>query len=204
MDFTIFELITAFVAIFFGALVQGTIGFGLAIVAAPVVYLVTPELVPGSIILMGMLIGSLTAKRSMHAVELQEIKSALMGRIPGSLLGAVLLTMASQRTMGLFMGGLGTLCGAGKPQPLQGSGEWKNAVFCRTSVRHYGNGFFDRWSSYGTGDAEPEWRAYSGQLVCLLCCQCGRCLSTKLSPHLTQLASVDQCPTCLDSTRLHG
>ena len=31
-----------------------------------------------------------------------------------------------------------------------------------------------------------------------------RCLSTKLSPHLTQLASVDQCPTCLDSTRLHG
>ena len=105
MDFTIFELIAAFVAIFFGALVQGTIGFGLAIVAAPVVYLVTPELVPGSIILMGMLIGSLTAKRSMHAVKLQEIKSALMGRIPGSLLGAVLLTMVSQRTMGLFMGG---------------------------------------------------------------------------------------------------
>lgn len=105
MDFTVFELITVFVAIFFGALVQGTIGFGLAIVAAPILYLVTPELVPGSIILMAMLVGGLTAKRNIHAVKLNDLKSALMGRIPGSLLGAVLLTMASHRAMGLFMGG---------------------------------------------------------------------------------------------------
>ena len=105
MDFTVFEFITAFVAIFFGALVQGTIGFGLAIVAAPILYLVTPELVPGSVILMGMLIGSLTAKRSLHAVKLNDLRSALMGRIPGSLLGGVLLTMISQRSMGLLMGG---------------------------------------------------------------------------------------------------
>ncbi|MET4693666.1 sulfite exporter TauE/SafE family protein [Endozoicomonas lisbonensis] len=105
MDFTVFELITVFVAIFFGALVQGTIGFGLAIVAAPVLYLVTPELVPGSIILMAMLVGGLTAKQNLHAVKLNDLKSALMGRIPGSLLGAMLLTMASHRTMGLFMGG---------------------------------------------------------------------------------------------------
>ncbi|AMO57204.1 hypothetical protein GZ77_16625 [Endozoicomonas montiporae] len=105
MDFSLFELLTVFVAIFFGALVQGTIGFGLAIVAAPILYLVTPELVPGSIILMAMLVGGLTAKRNLHAVELSDLKSAIMGRIPGSLLGAALLTVASQRTMGLFMGG---------------------------------------------------------------------------------------------------
>lgn len=105
MDFTAVELITVFVAIFFGALVQGTIGFGLAIVAAPVLYLVTPELVPGSIILMAMLIGSLTARRNIHAVQVRDLRSAILGRIPGSLLGAALLSVASQRTMGMFMGG---------------------------------------------------------------------------------------------------
>ena len=105
MEFTVFELITVFVAVFFGAVVQGTIGFGLAIVAAPVLYLVTPELVPGSIILMAMLIGSLTAKQNIHALHVPDLKSAIMGRIPGSLLGAVLLSVASQRTMGMFMGG---------------------------------------------------------------------------------------------------
>ena len=105
MDFTIFELSTVFVAVFLGALVQGTIGFGMAIVAAPILYLVTPELVPGSIILMAMLIGSLTVSQNRQAVQVNDIKSAVLGRIPGSLIGAALLSVASQRVMGLFMGG---------------------------------------------------------------------------------------------------
>lgn len=105
MDFTVLEIITVFVAVFFGALVQGTIGFGLAIVAAPVLYLVTPELVPGSLILMALLIGGLTAKRNLHAVRIHDLKSAILGRIPGSLMGAALLSVATPRAMGLFMGG---------------------------------------------------------------------------------------------------
>lgn len=105
MDFSIFELLIVFGAVFLGALVQSLIGFGLAIVAAPILYIFTPELVPGSLILMGLLTGSLTARRYIHALEVRDIQSAVLGRVPGSVLGAMLLGIASQRTMGLFMGG---------------------------------------------------------------------------------------------------
>ena len=104
MDFSTYQLFLAFGAVFLGALVQSLIGFGLAIVAAPVLYIVTPDLVPGSLILMAMLTGSLTARRYVHALEVRDIKSAIIGRVPGSILGALLLSIASRRVMGLFMG----------------------------------------------------------------------------------------------------
>ncbi|MGY0216127.1 sulfite exporter TauE/SafE family protein [Endozoicomonadaceae bacterium StTr2] len=105
MDLTLFQLATALGAVFMGALLQGMIGFGLAIVSAPILYVVAPSLVPGSLIMVGLMIALLTLRKYWGSLQLAEMKYAIAGRIPGSLVGAYLLAAASHNQMSLLMGG---------------------------------------------------------------------------------------------------
>ncbi|MGI9277431.1 MAG: sulfite exporter TauE/SafE family protein [Endozoicomonas sp.] len=104
MDLTNLEMLAALSAVFAGALVQGTIGFGLAVVAAPVLFVIEPELVPGSLITMAMLTGLLTALRYLGSLQVADLKYAVLGRVPGSIVGAGLLAVASAQAMSLFLG----------------------------------------------------------------------------------------------------
>ncbi len=99
IDPTTFAL--ASVIIFCGALTQSLIGFGLAIVASPLLYIVEPELVPAPIIIMGFFISLLTLFRERGALEFNGLQYALLGRIPGGFLGAWLLIFAPQPILGL-------------------------------------------------------------------------------------------------------
>ncbi|QYJ74925.1 sulfite exporter TauE/SafE family protein [Shewanella sp. FJAT-52076] len=94
-------LVLALLIIFSGALIQSLIGFGLAVVASPLLYLVEPELVPVPVILMGFSIALLTLLRERSALEFAGLQYALLGRIPGGILGASLLLMAPQSILGL-------------------------------------------------------------------------------------------------------
>jgi len=94
-------LILASLIIFMGALTQSLIGFGLAVVASPLLYLVDPSLVPAPVILMGFTISLLTLFRERKALEFNGLQYALLGRIPGGILGALLLLWAPQAMLGL-------------------------------------------------------------------------------------------------------
>ncbi|MCH4292842.1 sulfite exporter TauE/SafE family protein [Shewanella sp. 3B26] len=94
-------LVLALLIIFSGALIQSLIGFGLAVVASPLLYLVEPELVPVPVILMGFSIALLTLLRERSALEFSGLQYALLGRIPGGLLGAALLLAAPTPVLGL-------------------------------------------------------------------------------------------------------
>jgi uncharacterized membrane protein YfcA len=94
-------LVLALLIIFSGALIQSLIGFGLAVVASPLLYLVEPELVPVPVILMGFSIALLTLLRERSALEFSGLQYALLGRIPGGLLGAALLLAAPEPVLGL-------------------------------------------------------------------------------------------------------
>ncbi|WP_161787268.1 sulfite exporter TauE/SafE family protein [Endozoicomonas numazuensis] len=91
--------------VFVGALIQGMIGFGMAVVAAPVLYIIAPSLVPGTLICMAMFLAMLTVRKYRGSIKLAEMKYAVAGRVPGSLLGAYLLAVASREHMSMFMGG---------------------------------------------------------------------------------------------------
>ena len=104
MDLSNLEMLAALSAVFTGALVQGTIGFGLAVVAAPVLFVVEPRLVPASLIMMALLTGLVTAWRYFGALSVADLKYAVAGRVPGSILGATLLSIASPQIMSLFLG----------------------------------------------------------------------------------------------------
>ena len=105
MALSCLDLALAIAAISAGALVQGMVGFGLAIVSAPVLYLINPALVPGSIIVTLVMSGLLTTRRYARDLRLSDLKYAIVGRVPGSLLGAWLLTIVSARSMNLVLGG---------------------------------------------------------------------------------------------------
>jgi uncharacterized membrane protein YfcA len=85
------ELLAASAAIFVGSALQGAVGFGLALVAAPVLFLIDERLVPGPILITSLLLTALTARRDWHAIDFPGLKWGLWGRIPGTVLGAALL-----------------------------------------------------------------------------------------------------------------
>ncbi|MGL5047612.1 MAG: sulfite exporter TauE/SafE family protein [Shewanella sp.] len=94
-------LALASLIVFFGALTQSLIGFGLAVVASPLLYIVDPQLVPAPIIAMGFSIALLTLLRERGHLEFNGLQYALLGRVPGGFIGASLLLFAPQPILGL-------------------------------------------------------------------------------------------------------
>lgn len=84
MDFDSTNLL-AMGLIFLGSYVQTAIGFGLAIVAAPLLILWAPEYVPAPICLVALFISLMNAMKHRSSVEIGGLKMALIGRVPGSL-----------------------------------------------------------------------------------------------------------------------
>lgn len=99
-------LILASFIVFLGALTQSLIGFGLAVVASPLLYIVDPELVPAPVIMMGFSIALLTLMRERGHLEFNGLQYALIGRVPGGFIGASLLLFAPQPILGLAIAGI--------------------------------------------------------------------------------------------------
>lgn len=87
-----------------GAVVQGSVGFGLALVAAPLLALIDPELVPGPMLFAGLALPLLTVYRDRRAVDLGGIRWLLAGRVPGSVLGAGLLAALPEASVSVAVG----------------------------------------------------------------------------------------------------
>lgn len=100
------ELIASFAIIVIGALVQGAIGFGLAVVAAPLLYYTNPSLLPGPLIFASGVLGFLSAKRYFKALDRSILGFAIAGRIPGAIVGVMLLSVSTGPMLGLLLGSM--------------------------------------------------------------------------------------------------
>ncbi|HEV8248216.1 MAG TPA: sulfite exporter TauE/SafE family protein [Polyangiaceae bacterium] len=87
-----------------GSWVQGSVGFGLALISAPLLLIVAPESVPGPLIAATFVLLLLTVLRERQAVDLRGIGWALLGRLPGTALGALTVARMSGRWLGLTLG----------------------------------------------------------------------------------------------------
>jgi len=99
LDFAIATL-----AVFVGSALQGAVGFGFAIVAAPVLFLVDPSWVPGPIIFSALVLTSLTAFRERDAIDYRGLGWGLAGRLPGTLAGAALVSAISAEQLATPLG----------------------------------------------------------------------------------------------------
>ena len=104
LDADIAHYLLAMLVVFLGAWVQGMIGFGLAVVSAPILYLIAPQLVPSALVCVSLFTALLGLRRYRGRVECSDIKYAIAGRIPGSLLGVLLLSFTTRDTMSILIG----------------------------------------------------------------------------------------------------
>lgn len=71
------------------ACAQGTLGFGLGLLAAPVLALVDERFVPGPLLIVALVLTVMVAVRERGQLDLRGIKWALIGRVPGSIVGVI-------------------------------------------------------------------------------------------------------------------
>ncbi|MFM2483962.1 sulfite exporter TauE/SafE family protein [Celerinatantimonas yamalensis] len=84
-------LVLAFGVVILGASVQSLIGFGLAVVAAPLLYFIDPSLVPTPLLLLGFAISAINWFHNRNYADFKSMGGALVMRIPGALIGLWLL-----------------------------------------------------------------------------------------------------------------
>ncbi len=82
--------------IFLAACLQASSGFGMGMLAAPVIAMVDPALLPATLILLALLVTVMVTVRERQSLDLRGTGWALVGRIPGSFLGAWLVTALSR------------------------------------------------------------------------------------------------------------
>lgn len=98
------EIIAAMAVIFVGSYVQSSIGFGLAIISAPVLFFIDPLYVPAPITISALTLSLANAAKHRHAVSFGELKFAIVGRVPGTVAGGMLLIWMDAQTLALFLG----------------------------------------------------------------------------------------------------
>lgn len=99
------EVVVVAVVIAVAACLQGAIGFGLGLLAAPVIALLDPSLLPGTIVLLATGLTVLGVARDRAAVDVRGAGWALLGHLPGATAGALLVAAVSPEILALVLAG---------------------------------------------------------------------------------------------------
>ena len=105
------EIAVATVVIAVGAAIQGGVGFGMNLLAAPLLALIDTELVPGPAIAAAVMLTILVAIRERASIDRSGVRYALVGRVPGTVAGAALIASIPERGVAITVG-LGVLAAA--------------------------------------------------------------------------------------------
>jgi len=76
--------------------VQGAVGFGAALLAAPALLLIHPAFAPGPILVSNLVLTLLVTRREWSSVDLAGLRFVVGGRVLGTLVAAALLAVLSQ------------------------------------------------------------------------------------------------------------
>jgi uncharacterized protein len=87
-----------------GGVIQGVVGFGIALVGVPVVALIQPELVPGPMLMVASVHTVLSVIREHEHVDWRGVGWAMLGRVPGTVIGVIVIDSLPQRDFFLVVG----------------------------------------------------------------------------------------------------
>jgi uncharacterized protein len=91
-------------AVLVGAVVQGSVGFGIVVVAAPFVVWAAPELMPGSMLICGFVMPLLLLGRNWGDVSGRHLTPALAGRLALTPVGVWVVAVSSPRLIAALVG----------------------------------------------------------------------------------------------------
>ncbi|MFS8095529.1 sulfite exporter TauE/SafE family protein [Lentzea alba] len=93
-----------------GGLLQGLIGFGLALVAVPLLALLDPALLPVPVLMVATAHASMSLAREFGHVDWRGVGWAMLGRLPGTVVGILIVDALDPRGFGLVVGGSVLAC----------------------------------------------------------------------------------------------
>jgi len=97
-------LLIGMLAIFAGSLLQASTGLGLGMVAAPVLLLIDPDLVPGPLLMLALVISVMVATREWRSIDRKGLSFALSGRVAGTLLAGLTISLIPLSIYSLLFG----------------------------------------------------------------------------------------------------
>ena len=106
LDLSTLELVLCGLAAVAGAVIQGAIGFGYALVVVPTLLLVAPEAVPVTPLVVATPMVVVQAVAERRAVDLAGVGRLTAGRLPGTVLGAWVLTLVGPSFVAAAAGAL--------------------------------------------------------------------------------------------------
>lgn len=91
--------------VFVGATVQASLGIGLGMIASPVLLLADPDFIPATIMLAVLPLTFTIAWVDRQHVEPRDVGLALVGRVPGTIVGALVVAALSDRLLAVMVAG---------------------------------------------------------------------------------------------------
>lgn len=92
----------AFLVVLVGSAIQGSVGFGLNLFAAPLLVLIDPSLVPGPAILSSSVLNLLVIRRERSPHAWREMRWPIAGQVPGAIAGAAVLAVVAKHDLTVF------------------------------------------------------------------------------------------------------
>ncbi|MFB4314677.1 sulfite exporter TauE/SafE family protein [Actinomadura sp. 21ATH] len=102
LDFLVIGGLAALV----GAIVQSSVGLGVGLVATPIVTMLFPSLMPGSILVAATVLPLATLAQEVRHADLKGLGWAFGGRLAGTPLGVWVVAAVPVRTLGVFIGAM--------------------------------------------------------------------------------------------------
>ncbi|WP_199432198.1 sulfite exporter TauE/SafE family protein [Qaidamihabitans albus] len=93
-----------------GALVQGSVGFGMNLIAAPLLALIEPAFVPVPLIIVASGHALLAIARERHDTDWRGVGWIMLGRVPGTMLGILAVATLAQRPFAAVVGASVLIC----------------------------------------------------------------------------------------------
>ena len=87
--------VAGFFAVLFAALFQSSTGIGFGLIAAPVLLLIDPRFVPGTVIFLGTAVSFLSSVRDLRHINRAHVAAGIAGRLPAAIVAASLLASLS-------------------------------------------------------------------------------------------------------------
>jgi uncharacterized membrane protein YfcA len=103
---TLAQYLVALAAVATGAVAQSSVGFGFGMIAAPVLALVDRDLVPGAVLLLGLLVAVIIAWQERGALDWLGIRWALVGRVMGTVVGGFAVSQLDRNALSIVLGAL--------------------------------------------------------------------------------------------------
>ncbi len=88
-----------------GASIQGSLGFGLGLVSAPILALIEHDFVPGPVIAASLPLSLMVAWRERAELNLREVGWAVTGRVPGTIAGALAVSVLPEKETAVLLAG---------------------------------------------------------------------------------------------------